>query len=113
VTLITTGNSTSRRISAAYTPPHGASFQSSHTQMIWRYVRAGSRQCTIMSKGSWARSGSGNGAPISFGMLSGPMRMGRILCRFSGSYLKIIGKAVPAAEGSAIFGIDTEFRRER
>jgi hypothetical protein len=31
--LITTGNSTSHRISADYTPRHGASFQSSHTQL--------------------------------------------------------------------------------
>jgi hypothetical protein len=37
--LITTGNSTSRRISAAYTPPHGASFQSSHTLLILPWVQ--------------------------------------------------------------------------
>jgi hypothetical protein len=32
--LIATGNSTSIRTSAAYIPPPGPSFQSSHTQLI-------------------------------------------------------------------------------
>jgi len=38
--LITTGNSTSNKISVAYFPTLGASLQSSHTRCIWRWVQA-------------------------------------------------------------------------